>query len=119
VNIGDLLSYIAVVVALVAAGGLGLQRARVSNLDADLKRERGLTESLREEVDDLKRKRIGDQSQINELSIRLKAAEELATGEARWHEMNVNFQEHRTQLMAKLTALDRIEAAVIPKGTGR
>lgn len=113
-NLGDLLSYIAVVVALVAAGGLGLQRARVSNLDADLKRERGLTESLREEVDDLKAKRVEDAARIGKMQVELDAAREMATGEARWREMNANFQEHRQQLMAKL---DEIEDAI--KGAGQ
>lgn len=92
-----LLSSIAVVVALTSAGGFGLQRSKVSALRVDIEDERGRNQALRLDVADLKQKDTEKDAQIKQLASDLRHAEQMATGEQHWKQLDAHLENHHQE----------------------
>lgn len=99
-DFGTLLSYVSVVVALVAGGGLGLQRSRVAALRGDLEDERGRNKTLRDDVADLKLKDLDKDGKIGQLTSDLRHAEALALREQKWLDLDAHLDLHHQAAMA-------------------
>lgn len=100
----SLLSAIAVVVALVAGGGLGLQRQRVTLLRSDLDDARKRVDDLRGVLVDAERERATDRTRIATLESDLRHAEQMVTGEAHWAKFGDQLTNHHTAAMKKQDA---------------
>jgi glucose-6-phosphate 1-dehydrogenase len=110
VDLGSLLNAVAVVVALVTAGGFGLQRSRVAALRADREDDRARIVALREDLTESDRERAKDKAkaaeerskdkaQIERLASDLRHAEEMARGQAHWLALDQHQEEHHQQAL--------------------
>lgn len=110
-ELNNLLSSVAVVVALVAGGGLGLQRSRVSALRGDVTDLTNRVTARDQVIAELKVSDAEKDARISRLEIDLEHAEKMATGEKRWMEMRDDFRKHRTDLMARLLEMQKAGTA--------
>lgn len=101
----SLLSAVAVTVALVSGGGLGLQRQRVSGLRGDVVDLQNRVEARDARIAELEKKDIDKDGQLQRLRSDLVHAEKLATGEAHWVALGEQLDAHHTESMAALRSI--------------
>ena len=90
-EISNLFATCATIVALISAGGLGLQRSKVAGLRSDISDSARREEGLRNEIVDLQRRmsekdRLDAEKDIEIAKLRsdLEYAQRIATGEVHW-----------------------------------
>lgn len=95
------LTWVSFFIALVAGGGLTLQRQRVTILRGDLEDARKRVEDLRGDLVEAERERSDDRTRIATLEGDLRHAERMATGEAQWTKFGEQLSSHHTAAMSK------------------
>lgn len=104
-------------IALLAGGGLTLQRTKVRELRQDVNDERGRTTTARAEVADLKirfadaesrhdRERAEDHRKIAQLESDLRHAEQLATGAEQWSAIESTLLEHDKKALRQVAFVE-------------
>lgn len=111
-NPNDLVTYFSFAVALVAGGGFGLQRQRVSALRADLDDARARVGDLREDLSAEKQDRVADEARITRLESDLRHAEAMALRESKWADLDKHLDEHHQQAMK---AWRELRAAIVAR----
>lgn len=100
------LAWVSFFIALLAGGGLTLQRTKVRELRADVNDERGRTATAREEVADLKLWRTEAEATITQLKSDLRHAEQLATGEAHWVALDDTLKHHDERALRQIAYVE-------------
>lgn len=104
-DVSNVLNAVAVIVALVAAGGLGLQRSRVALLRGDLLDEQGRNKTLRQDVADLKVRDTEKTAKITQLQSDLRHAEALALRETKWADLDSHLDVHHKETLKMLGSI--------------
>lgn len=103
----DLLSLFALCIAIVAGGGFGLQRSRLTGLRGDV---RDLTErvTIRDlTIADLQRKDVEKDAKLDRLEVELHHAEAMATRNQEWLDLDKHLGDHHKEAMRRLNRIER------------
>jgi hypothetical protein len=120
-DVSNVLAAVASIIAIIAGGGVGLQRSRVALLRGDLEDEKNRHAGTRLDVQDLKvrladqaaeaatakaeassqiaRLRASTDAKIAALESDLRHAEALALRETKWADLDVHLDEHHQESM--------------------